>query len=105
MTSSDLGYHIYMIPFSPYFSQKFHCLVLHIIVHLVVSTHSIDPCLWGESDHPAFGPPARIPLHLGLATYPGVTVCRACQILLEGGISSSRIVSFADDTRLYHGIS
>ena len=30
----------------------------------VVSTHSIDPCLWGESDHPAFGPPASISLHL-----------------------------------------
>ena len=30
----------------------------------VVSTHSLDPCLWGESDHPAFGPPASISLHL-----------------------------------------
>ena len=27
---------------------------------VVVSTHSIDPCLWEESDHPAFGPPASI---------------------------------------------
>ena len=33
-------------------------------VVVVVSTHSIDPCLWGESDHPAFGPPASISLHL-----------------------------------------
>ena len=31
---------------------------------VVVSTHSLDPCLWGESDHPAFGPPASISLHL-----------------------------------------
>ena len=33
-------------------------------MYLVVSTHSIDPCLWGESDHPAFDPPASISLHL-----------------------------------------
>ena len=32
--------------------------------YIVVSTHSLDPCLWGESDHPAFGPPAGISLHL-----------------------------------------
>ena len=25
---------------------------------VVVYTHSLDPCLWGESDHPAFSPPA-----------------------------------------------
>ena len=31
---------------------------------VVVSTHSLDPRLWGESDHPAFGPPASISLHL-----------------------------------------
>ena len=29
-----------------------------------MSTHSLDPCLWGKSDHPAFGPPASICLHL-----------------------------------------
>ena len=31
---------------------------------LVLSTHSLDPFLWGESDHPAFGPPTSISLHL-----------------------------------------
>ena len=31
---------------------------------VVVSTHSIDPCLWGEFDHPGFGPPASLSLHL-----------------------------------------
>ena len=31
---------------------------------LLLSTHSIDPCLWGECDHPPFGPPASISLHL-----------------------------------------
>ena len=31
---------------------------------LLVSTHSLDPCLWGESDHPAFGPPASFSVHL-----------------------------------------
>ena len=35
-----------------------HCIVV------VVSTHSLDHCLWGESDHPTFGPPASISLHL-----------------------------------------
>ena len=31
---------------------------------LLLSTHSLDPCLWGESDHPAFGPPASLSFHL-----------------------------------------
>ena len=29
-----------------------------------MSTHSLDPCLWGESDHTAFGPLASISLHM-----------------------------------------
>ena len=29
-----------------------------------MSTHSFDPCLSGESYHPAFGPPASLSLHL-----------------------------------------
>ena len=31
---------------------------------LLLSTHSLDPCLWGESDHPAFGPSTSLSLHL-----------------------------------------
>ena len=31
---------------------------------LLLSTHSRDLCLWGESDHPASGPPASLSLHL-----------------------------------------
>ena len=31
---------------------------------VVLSTHSLDSCLWGESDHPAFGPPASLSLNL-----------------------------------------
>ena len=31
---------------------------------LLLSTLSLDPYLWGESDHPAFGPPASLSLHL-----------------------------------------
>ena len=31
---------------------------------VVVPTHSIDSCLWGESDRPAFGPPASLSLNL-----------------------------------------
>ena len=30
---------------------------------LLLSTHSLDPCLWGKSD-PVFGPPASLSLHL-----------------------------------------
>ena len=35
---------------------------------LLLSTHSRDPCLWGESDHPAFGPPASLSLHLAISS-------------------------------------
>ena len=32
---------------------------LHDVQELVVvNTHCLNPCLWGESDHPTFGPPA-----------------------------------------------
>ena len=31
---------------------------------MLLSPHSLDPCLWGESDYPAFGPPASLSLHL-----------------------------------------
>ena len=34
------------------------------VIMLFLSTHSIDPCLWEESDHPAFGRPASLCLHL-----------------------------------------
>ena len=33
-------------------------------LQLLLSTHSLDPCLWGESDHPAFVPPVSISLYL-----------------------------------------
>ena len=39
--------------------------MLAIVICLVLlSTHSLDPCLFRESDHPAFGPPASLSLHL-----------------------------------------
>ena len=38
------------------------CTLHHVVV--LLSTYSIDPCLWVESDHPAFGPPASLSLHL-----------------------------------------
>ena len=41
-----------------------HQDIYHDDTDVVVSTHSFDPCLWGEYDHPAFGPPASISLHL-----------------------------------------
>ena len=31
---------------------------------VLLSTHSHDPCQWGESDVPACGPPASFPVHL-----------------------------------------
>ena len=39
-----------------------HYVVKEVV--FVVSTHSLYPCLWGESVHPAFGPPASLSLHL-----------------------------------------
>ena len=34
------------------------------VLFLLLSNYSLDPCLWGESDHPDFGPPASLSLHL-----------------------------------------
>ena len=48
----------------------------HIVV---VSTHSLDPCLWGESNHPTFGPPASLSLHLASSS-----------ITLSGSVHKSR---------------
>ena len=31
---------------------------------MLVSTHFHDPCLWGESDVLAYGPPASVSVHL-----------------------------------------
>ena len=38
-------------------------MLIHLVV-VVVSTHSLDPCLWGESDHSVFGQSVIISLHL-----------------------------------------
>ena len=59
---------------------------LEIFLIVVVSTHSIDPCLWGKFDHPAFGAPASLSLHLAsssitpavISINPGVTVWCVC---------------------------
>ena len=34
---------------------------------LLLSTHSHDPCWWGESDVPACGPPASFSVHLAIS--------------------------------------
>ena len=44
-------------------NKAFDTINIHFVV---VSTHSLDPCLWGESDHPAFGPPVSISLHMAI---------------------------------------
>ena len=62
----------------------FKCI--HTICIMLLSTHSLDPCLWGESDNPTFGPPASNlsiwpaapSLQRGLSTNPGVTVWCVC---------------------------
>ena len=47
---------------------------------LLLSTHSLNPCLWGEADHPAFGPPASSSITpAGLTTNPGVTMWCVCR--------------------------
>ena len=34
------------------------------LVHGLEGFRAEDPCLWEESDHPAFGPPASLSLHM-----------------------------------------
>ena len=41
-------------------------------VSLLLSTHSVDPCFGGESDHPAFGPPACLSLHHSSGVCPQI---------------------------------
>ena len=42
---------------------------------MLLSTHFIDPCLWRESNHPTFGPPAKLSLHLASSSItPAVSV-------------------------------
>ena len=36
----------------------------HSALDASLCTHSLDPCLWGESDHPTFGSPTSISFHL-----------------------------------------
>ena len=36
---------------------------------LLLSTPSIDPCLWGESDQPAVGPSASFSVHLASSAF------------------------------------
>ena len=50
------------------------CLMFCEVV-VVVSIHSLDPCLWGESDHPAFCLPVSLSLHLANSSIsPAVSV-------------------------------
>ena len=39
-------------------------ILMNLCRLLLLSTHSHDPCLWGESDVPAYGPPASFSVHL-----------------------------------------
>ena len=39
-------------------------LVTLLLFAMLLSTHSHDPCWWGESDVPACGPPASFSVHL-----------------------------------------
>ena len=58
---------------------------------LLLSTHSLDPCLWGESYHPAFGPPASVSLHLASSSitpagsvHKSKMMCVVCVDVKEG---------------------
>ena len=54
---------------------------------VLLSTHSIDPCLWGESDHPTFGSPASLSVHLASSSItPAVTVWCVYVWMLQRGI-------------------
>ena len=52
---------------------------------LLLSTHSLDPCLWGESDHPASGPPASLSQR-DMSTNPGVTMWCVCECSWRDGV-------------------
>ena len=53
----------------PFFSILLrHTWVKAVVLLLLLSTHSLDHCLWGEFDHPAFGPPARLSPHLACSS-------------------------------------
>ena len=39
-------------------------MLLIVVVVVLVVYPLLDPCLWGESDHAVFGPPASLSLHL-----------------------------------------
>ena len=42
----------------PLVNPLFFLHIVHkTVFSVVVSINSLDPCLWGESNHPAFGPP------------------------------------------------
>ena len=44
----------------------------------LLSTHSLDPCLWGESDHHASGPSANLSHHLASSsTIPSWSVYKS----------------------------
>ena len=64
--------------------------VLFIIslIYFVVSTHSLDPCLWG-SDHPAFGPPVHQPAYLSI--WPAAPSLPAGSVHKSSGDSVVRI--------------
>ena len=52
-----------------------------------VSTHSLYPCLWGESVHPAFSPPASISLYFDSVVRMWVQLKRWCVWVLQRGHS------------------
>ena len=54
-------------------------MLADIVTFMLLSTHSLDPCLWGESDRPAFGPPVSFSVHL-----------TSCAVTPAGSVHKSR---------------
>ena len=50
------------VPHGSVLGPKIYCMYTNLL--LLLSTHSHDPCWWGESDVPACGPPASFSVHL-----------------------------------------
>ena len=55
-----------------------------------VSTHSLDPCLWGGSDHPTFDLPASLSgqqLHHSSGVYPQIQRLGAVEEMVWVGVA------------------
>ena len=51
----------------------------------MLSTHSLDPCYWGESHHPACGPPASFSAHLASSPVSLAGLISSVTVIVRAG--------------------